>query len=230
MSKTAITRLQKEFKAIRSSPVKYIDAMPMEGNFLEWHYVIEGPESTVYAGGYYHGKIVFPVEYPYKPPSIYMLTPNGRFRTNSRLCLSMSDFHPETWNPLWSVSSILAGLLSFMLENQPTVGSIESTFQEKRQFAADSLRWNSKVPIFRQLFSHLFQLYQKQENDATPGHARGDEDGRNLASLAKQPRLICCHIRDFDAHTVTLLSGFIFSIVVFVSIAIYLARTQKVPY
>lgn len=32
-----------------------------------------------------------------------------------RLCLSISDFHPDTWNPAWSVSTILTGLLSFMV-------------------------------------------------------------------------------------------------------------------
>jgi ubiquitin-conjugating enzyme E2 J2 len=32
-----------------------------------------------------------------------MITPNGRFETNRRLCLSISDFHPETWVPTWSV-------------------------------------------------------------------------------------------------------------------------------
>ena len=35
-------------------------------------------------GGYYHGKLVFPREYPFKPPSIYMATPNGRFKCNTR--------------------------------------------------------------------------------------------------------------------------------------------------
>ena len=34
--------------------------------------------------GRYHGKIVFPNEYPFKPPSIFMLTPNGRFETGRR--------------------------------------------------------------------------------------------------------------------------------------------------
>lgn len=38
-----------------------------------------------------------------------------RFKTNTRLCLSISDFHPDTWNPAWSVSTILTGLLSFMV-------------------------------------------------------------------------------------------------------------------
>lgn len=35
-------------------------------------------------GGYYHGKLIFPREFPFKPPSIYMITPNGRFKCNTR--------------------------------------------------------------------------------------------------------------------------------------------------
>jgi ubiquitin-protein ligase len=29
----------------------------------------------------------------------------------------MSDFHPESWNPLWGVSLILLGLQSFFYDN-----------------------------------------------------------------------------------------------------------------
>jgi hypothetical protein len=62
-------------------------------------------------------KLKFPADYPFKPPSIYMCTPSGRFATGQRLCLSMSDFHPETWNPGWSVATVATGLLSFMCED-----------------------------------------------------------------------------------------------------------------
>ncbi len=31
------------------------------------------------------------------------------FQTDIRLCLSISDYHPDTWNPAWSVSTILTG-------------------------------------------------------------------------------------------------------------------------
>jgi ubiquitin-conjugating enzyme E2 J2 len=55
---------------------------------------------NTYLGGWYHGMVIFPKEYPYKPPSIQMITPNGRFKCCTPLCLSMSDFHPESWNPL----------------------------------------------------------------------------------------------------------------------------------
>jgi ubiquitin-conjugating enzyme E2 J2 len=71
-----------------------LQAAPLESDILTFHYVLEGPPATPYEGGYYHGVLRFPPEYPYKPPSVTMLTPNGRFAVNTRLCLSMSDFHP----------------------------------------------------------------------------------------------------------------------------------------
>lgn len=55
------------------------------------HYVITGPPDTPYHDGLYHGKLVFPPDYPFKPPSIYMLTPNGRFKPNTRS--KKSSFH-----------------------------------------------------------------------------------------------------------------------------------------
>lgn len=136
-------RLRKEYINLQKKPVELIKAQPREDNILEWHYLIEGPADSPYAGGSYHGVLRFPPDYPYKPPSIIMFTPNGRFLTNQRLCLSMSDFHPESWNPMWSVSSILAGLLSFMLDNGKTYGSMESTTQQKHAYAAKSLEFNT---------------------------------------------------------------------------------------
>uniref|UniRef100_A0A8C2ARF7 Ubiquitin-conjugating enzyme E2 J2 n=1 Tax=Cyprinus carpio TaxID=7962 RepID=A0A8C2ARF7_CYPCA len=127
MTMTATLRLKQDYLRIRKEPVPYICAEPLPSNILEWHFVIRGPEKTPYKGGYYHGKLIFPQEFPFKPPGIYMLTPNGRFMCNTRLCLSISDFHPDTWNPAWSVSTILTALLSFMVENIPTLGSIETS-------------------------------------------------------------------------------------------------------
>lgn len=84
-----------------------------------------------------------------------MMTPNGRFKIQKRLCLSISDFHPDTWNPAWSVSTILVGLLSFMLEDTDTMGSMESSLREKRIWAIDSLLYNLKNDTFREIFPSL---------------------------------------------------------------------------
>lgn len=48
------------------------------------HYCVRGPENTPYEDGFYHGKLVFPKEFPFRPPKILMITPNGRFKTNTR--------------------------------------------------------------------------------------------------------------------------------------------------
>ncbi|KAE8901076.1 hypothetical protein PF005_g7898 [Phytophthora fragariae] len=161
----ATKRLRKEYLAMQRKPVDYIQAVPVESNILEWHYVITGTKDTPYEGGFYHGKLKFPPEYPMKPPSVMMITPNGRFKTNQRLCLSMSDFHPETWNPMWSVSSILTGLYSFMLENQATLGSISTTDAQKRKYAAASLETNCTNATFQKLFPDLLALQEERERD-----------------------------------------------------------------
>lgn len=140
-------------------------AVPNEANILEWHYVIEGNTDTPYKGGYYHGKLIFPKEYPLKPPSVIMLTPSGRFKPNRRLCLSMSDFHPESWNPMWSVSTILTGLYSFMIETKPTLGSIETSEAMKRKLASQSLGYNVRDATFCKLFPDLVDLYKQQQRE-----------------------------------------------------------------
>jgi len=135
---SAVARLKQDYIRLKRDPVPYIVAEPLPSNLLEWHYVVRGPKDSLYKDGLYHGKLVFPSEFPFKPPSIFMITPNGRFKTDTRLCLSISDYHPDTWNPAWSVSTILTGLLSFMLERSPTLGSVETSDWDKKQFAFKS--------------------------------------------------------------------------------------------
>jgi len=159
---TATARLKQDFMRIVRDPVPYIQAQPVPSNILEWHYIVTGPENSPYEGGVFHGKLVFPREFPFKPPSIYMITPNGRFKCNTRLCLSISDFHPDTWNPAWSVSTILTGLLSFMLEKSPTLGSIETSDYTKRQLAAQSGSFNLKDKLFCELFPEEAQKIQEE--------------------------------------------------------------------
>lgn len=140
-----------------------ITVAPNESNILEMHYVIEGSAGTPYEGGVYHGKLIFPKQYPLKPPGVIMLTPSGRFQPNRRLCLSMSDFHPESWNPMWSVSTILTGLYSFMLDTSPTLGSIETSTRKKRQLAEASLEFNVKNDTtFCKLFPQYVERYEEE--------------------------------------------------------------------
>lgn len=105
--------------------------------------MITGPEDTPYHGGQYWGTLMFPANYPFAPPAIRMHTPSGRFQPSTRLCLSISDFHPKSFNPAWEVSTILIGLLSFMTSDEMTTGSISMSSAERRYLASRTRWWNS---------------------------------------------------------------------------------------
>ena len=53
-----------------------------------------------------------------------MISETGRFEMSKRICLSISDFHPENWSPTWTVETIILGLLSFMMADDKAVGTL----------------------------------------------------------------------------------------------------------
>ncbi|QLQ79216.1 hypothetical protein HG537_0B05630 [Torulaspora globosa] len=181
-------RLTKEYKLMVENPPPYILARPNENNILEWHYIIMGPADTPYFEGQYHGTLTFPSDYPYKPPAIRMVTPNGRFRENTRLCLSMSDYHPNTWNPSWSVSTILNGLLSFMTGDEATTGSITTTDQQKRVLAERSMEYNTYQNLrFKMVFPDVVQENVKElEKRRASGRTREVEATKDKGDAIMQ--------------------------------------------
>ena len=155
-NKPSTVRLQKELKQYVADPPPFIPRVHVdEKNMLEWHLLMQGPFGTPYEGGWYVAKIKFPEQYPFKPPDLYMCTPNGRFETGKKLCMSMSSFHPETWNPAWNVAKVALGMLSFLLEDELTTGAIRTSDDEKRELAAASVQWNLTHGAFKRMFPEL---------------------------------------------------------------------------
>lgn len=82
MSKsTGVLRLQKEYMQIAKRTRSYDNyfAVPESNNFFNWYYIIWDLKDCPYEGGYYFGRIIFPKQYPLKPPGIEMISASGRF-------------------------------------------------------------------------------------------------------------------------------------------------------
>lgn len=120
-------------------PTEHYHAQPLEDNLFEWHFSVRGPPDSDFDGGVYHGRIVLPPEYPMKPPSIILLTPNGRFEVGKKICLSISGHHPETWQPSWSIRTALIAIIGFMpTKGEGAIGSLDYTPEERKALAKKS--------------------------------------------------------------------------------------------
>ena len=141
----AIKRILADVKELDRHPSSRYHAAPLEENMFEWHFTIRGPSETPFESGIYHGRILLPSDYPFKPPNIVFLTvtndlalteynyivgtfeesiyyiyfklcnsfslqKNGRFEVGTKICLSISAYHEETWQPAWGGMFIIAQL------------------------------------------------------------------------------------------------------------------------
>jgi ubiquitin-conjugating enzyme E2 J2 len=186
----ATNRLRKELIKLKNDPTPGVLAEPNENDILIWHFAIRGPSDTPYEGGIYIGKIKFPSEYPFKAPSVTMITPSGRFQCNAKICMSMTDFHPESWNPLWSVGSILQGLQSFMASDELTTGGISASDSERRRLASESISYNNR--FFPQLWEGAVEAaFLTPSNTTSPSNKvnppLGERSNRRVIPKPKNP-------------------------------------------
>ena len=77
-----LRRIQSDIRELARNPSPMYSAAPFDDDMFQWHFTLRGPPATSFSGGLYHGKIMLPPEYPFKPPNILFKTPNGRFQVN----------------------------------------------------------------------------------------------------------------------------------------------------
>jgi len=135
-----IRRIQRELKEISESPSRHWTAAPVADDLFEWQFAVRGPPGTDFEGGIYTGRIALPVNYPLAPPSIMLLTPNGRFEVGKKICLSNTSYHPELWQPSWGIRTIMEALRShFPMPGDGAIGAIEWPSDMRKRLAKESL-------------------------------------------------------------------------------------------
>lgn len=144
--KTATRRLQQEYRNLVRDPSREFVAAPVsDDDLFTWHFTIKGTPDTPFQGGVYHGKIVFPPNYPYAPPDVVFLTPSGRFETNKKICLNFTSYHPDEWSVAWDIRTALTAIVYFLpTEANGAVGGIEASDEERKKLARESRVWKCK--------------------------------------------------------------------------------------
>ena len=146
-----LRRIYIELAEMKRSPSPFWSAAPLdEEEPYEWHFTLRGPPGTDFGGGIYHGKFTLPMNYPFGPPSISLMTPNGRFEEGKKICLSISNFHPELWQPAWGIRTMMEALRSFFpTPSEGAVGGLDWPAETRAELAKESVSWvcpNCLVP------------------------------------------------------------------------------------
>jgi len=147
-SASATKRIQRELKEISESPSRQWTAGPVADDLFEWQFVVRGPPGTDFEGGIYTGRITLPVNYPLAPPSIMLLTPNGRWEVGKKICLSNTNYHPDLWQPAWGLRTIIEALRShFPLPGDGAIGALDWPSDLRRRLAKESLDFVCKASL-----------------------------------------------------------------------------------
>lgn len=145
---SAVKRILSEARELALDQSDLYTASPLEDNIFEWHFTLRGPANTEFASGLYHGRILLPAEYPMRPPNLMLLTPNGRWELNKKICLTFTGFHEEMWQPAWGIRTALLGLQTFMTakaEAAVGIGSLDYPVQARERLAKESRNWKCDI-------------------------------------------------------------------------------------
>lgn len=63
---------------------------------------------------------------------------NGRFETGTKICLTITQYHPEEWNSAWTIQTMLEAVISLFAENMQGVGALTSSAEIRLFLAKNS--------------------------------------------------------------------------------------------
>lgn len=99
-------------------PPANCSAGPIGEDLFKWEGVIMGPADSPYQGGVFKLEILFPVDYPFKPPKIQFTTKiyHPNINTAGLICL---DILKQQWSPALTISKVLLSITSLLTDPNP---------------------------------------------------------------------------------------------------------------
>tara|TARA_Y100000780_G_C13383989_1_gene301571 strand:- start:19 stop:474 length:456 start_codon:yes stop_codon:yes gene_type:complete len=134
----AAKRIQKELNELRRDPPTNCSAGPVgdgeEMDIFQWHATIVGPALSPFEGGVFALNVVFPRDYPFKPPNVRFQTrvyhPN--VNDSGGICL---DILKDAWSPALTISKVLLSICSLLTDpncDDPLVMEIANLYRRDR--------------------------------------------------------------------------------------------------
>mmetsp|Transcript_118614 Transcript_118614/g.166772 ORF Transcript_118614/g.166772 Transcript_118614/m.166772 type:complete len:148 (+) Transcript_118614:132-575(+) len=143
-------RIQKELRDIKKNPPSSCSAGPSGDDLFKWSATIIGPDDSPYAGGVFFLDIIFPSDYPFKPPKCKFLTKvyHPNINSNGSICL---DILKDNWSPALTIDRVLLSISSLLTDpnpDDPLVPDIAHLYKTNRaEFEANARAWTQKMAV-----------------------------------------------------------------------------------
>lgn len=139
----------RQFKEATKAPSENFKFVMSEQDVGIWYVLIHNfsGNKDEYKGGEYLARLELPDDFPYGPLRFYLLTPNGVYTPNEKVCISIGEFHPGDYQAVLGVDGFCAQLLSGLIGWKELGGGINITLTNtdvKRKYASESIAYNAK--------------------------------------------------------------------------------------
>jgi ubiquitin-conjugating enzyme E2 J2 len=154
-----------QFKSATKEPNEFIKFAMSEDDTNVWYILISGVAGNEdeYATGEYLCKMVAPKDFPYSPPEFYMMTKNGLYDINRKVCISIGEFHKDQYRASLGMcgfaNQLVSGLIGWK-ELGSGISIVKTSTEDKKTIAKQSKDYNSKKhPEIMQLIETSFNQY-----------------------------------------------------------------------
>eukprot|EP00112_Aurelia_sp_Birch-Aquarium-sp1_P011457 Seg241.2 transcript_id=Seg241.2/GoldUCD/mRNA.D3Y31 product="Ubiquitin-conjugating enzyme E2 2" protein_id=Seg241.2/GoldUCD/D3Y31 len=147
----ALKRIQKELQELGRDPPAQCSAGPVsDRDLFKWQAMILGPPDSPYHAGIFFLDILFPSDYPFKPPKVAFSTKiyHPNINSNGSICL---DILRSQWSPALTISKVLLSILALLCDpnpDDPLVPEIARIYKMDRvKYNTIAKEWTNKYAI-----------------------------------------------------------------------------------
>ena len=164
----------------------------MDPNDISRWYILFLNMGHPYEGGEFLVKLDAPNGYPYKAPKFTFLTPNNRFKTTGRPCISTGEYHEGNWSPATGMCGFTLQIFYALKAPMEVIGGgigiytkEEQSDAKKKNCADKSVKYNQKnYPEIMKLFEEERLKYQERFGEKSSEEESLSESDSSLSSLS----------------------------------------------